>query len=401
VLHEANKNEAELVDEISKYIRSEFSLVRITQTMLTKSIIDGNQHISRLFKDGEVFDYSKAIDGDICYVESKILSSEGWQQRKTSLYRPKAKPGKPGDPRFWPSRLGSIVEDGDLIYLTALNGNLFIIPLRRDFLSGVDLSATFGPIDKPLDRLNEVVSKIKSLHGKWIKSCSPRNVNPKDVGDTLEAVFDLPINNLGTADYHGVELKTKRKKSKTPDTLFSQVPNPDISPCKTAKEVILSYGYDSRHEKRVGFTDLFVTVSNKPNPQGLYLAVNSSEATVEMRSTGKIGRCSKDHLVAAWDFELLEKRLLEKHPTTAWIIADEREIAGEIHFRYEELEVSQKPLFSQFLFLIERGVVVFDWRGGYHPTNGARVDKGHPFRLKGAKNRELLFGSVTPIDLTG
>lgn len=61
MIHEANKNEAKLVDELSKQIRSEFSLVRITQTMLTKSIIDGNQFVSKIFKDGEVFDYSTGL----------------------------------------------------------------------------------------------------------------------------------------------------------------------------------------------------------------------------------------------------------------------------------------------------------------------------------------------------
>ena len=400
MLHEANEKEAKLVDEISSHIRSEFSLVRVTQTMVVKSTIDANQHISWLFSEGGLFDYSKAVDGEKYYLGSEILSAEGWVKRKTSFYRPKAKPGKPGDPRFWHSQFGNVVSEGDLVYLTVVNTSLIIIPLRSELLASVDLGSKFGSQTKPSERLDEVIAKLRSLHGKWIKSCSPHKTNPKDVGDTLEAEFGLPINNLGSADYHGIELKTKRKKSKTADTLFSQVPNPDVSPCKTAKDVILIYGYESRHPKRVGFKDLFVTVSNKPNSQGLYLSVNSSDQLVEMRSIGKAARCLEDHLVAAWDFELLEKRLLEKHPTTAWIIADEQKIPGELHFRYEQLEISKRPLFSQFLFLIERGILVFDWRGGYHPTESGRVDKGHPFRLKGTKNRKLLFGSLQPVDLT-
>lgn len=400
MLHDANENEAKLIDEISKHIRSEFSLVRITQTMLTKSIIDSNQHVVRLFREGGIFDYCSAVDGEKHYVNGKLLSSKGWLSRRVSLYRPKAKPGKAGDPRFWPSQFGKIVDVGDLIYLTIIDGSLVIIPLRRDLLDTVDLAAEFGSRVSDATRLNEVVSKIKSLHGEWIRSCSPGKVNPKDVGDTLEAEFGLPINNLGTADYHGVELKTKRKKSKTADTLFNQVPNPNLSPCKTAKEIILTYGYESRRPKRAGFIELFVTVSSKPNPQGLYLHVNTEKEIVELRSIGKSGICLSDHLVAIWDFKLLEKRLLEKHPTTAWIIADEQIISGEVHFRYEKLEISQRPIFTQFLLLITRGVIVFDLRGGYHPTNGARVDKGHAFRLKGVKNRHLLFGNVTPIDLT-
>jgi hypothetical protein len=398
--HVANEQESKLVDEISSDIREEFCLIRITHTMLVKSTIDANISILKMFEKGDFFDYTKAVDGEKHYKNSEVLTEDGWVDRNTSFYRPKAKPGKPGDPRFWPSVLNQVVNEGDLVYVSVVKQNLIIIPLRSELLAKAKLAEKFGSGLNASDGLDEVIAKLKELSGKWIKSCSPLKSSPKDVGDTLEAEFDLPINNLGTADFHGIELKTKRSASKTADTLFSQVPNPDLSPLKTAREIIRAYGYPSRHAKRVGFHDLFVTVANKPNPQGLYLVVNSDDEVVEMRCTGSAKIAADDHLVAVWDFELLEKRLFEKHPTTAWIIAHEEKIAGEIHFKYDRLEVSQTPIFSQFLFLIERGVVVFDWRGGYHPTDGGRVDKGHPFRLKGAKNRKLLFGTLEVVDLT-
>lgn len=397
--HEANEAENKLLDMIVGHVRSEFCLIRMTHTMLKKSTIDANQQVSKMLSGGDFFDFATAVDGTKYYQQSSVLTQRGWTDRKTSFYRPKAKPGKPGDPRFWPSRFSDTAKEGDLVYLTVFDGALLIIPLRADLLQMGYLASKFGSASDVSSRLGEVIEKLKSLRGKWIRSCSPLKSNPKDVGDTLEAEFDLPINNLGMADYHGVELKTKRKRSKTNDTLFSQVPNPDISPCKTAKDVILKYGYDSSHPKRSGYKDLFVTVTNKPNPQGLYLEVNYEDELVEMRCNKASANDDADHLVAAWDFDLLKQRIYEKHSATAWIIADEALINNEIHFRYETLEISQRPLFAQFLQLIERGIVVFDWRGGYHPLGTGRVDKGHPFRLKGPKNRKLLFGSLEPIDL--
>ena len=72
----------------------------------------------------------------------------------------------------------------------------------------------------------------------------------------MKAELGIPVNNLGSADYKGeIELKTKRSTSKTPDTLFSQVPDWDESPIKSVKEMILTYGYPSRHEKRKGYKE--------------------------------------------------------------------------------------------------------------------------------------------------
>ncbi|WP_165761478.1 MvaI/BcnI family restriction endonuclease [Limimaricola soesokkakensis] len=398
--HEATDIEKELIDELNNKIRGEFCLIRVTQTMLEKCIIDANRNFSRILKAGGFFDYSEAADGEISSKNVEILAESGWTTRETSFYRPKAKPEKAGDPRFWPSRFGELVEQEELIYITVVRHSLFIIPLRKGLVYSREVQERFDAEHQVEIRIGEVVSKLKELQGKWVKSCSPLTANAKDVGDTLEAQFNLPINNLGTADYHGVELKAKRKKSKTADTLFSQVPNPKISPKMTARDIILAYGYESTHPKREGYKDLFVTVSAKPNPQGLYLSVNYNEETVDLKCTGRPELGPDGHLVAAWDFDLLESRLSEKHPTTAWIIADEKVISNEIHFKFETLEVSQKPVFSQFLFLIERGLIAFDWRGGYHPTDSGRVDKGHAFRLKSARNRCLLFGDLRPIDLT-
>jgi len=453
MIHEANRNELTLIDKIVRASETEFALVRITETMLSKSTIDANKSIVELMRLYSYFDFNSAIDGEKTYLPIRILTASGWIESVTSLYRPNAKPNKPGDPRLWPRGIVGAVTAGNLLLITINDDHLTLIPLLSDLVTDEILNEEFPTQklsylleieeEKPsaseapvsLDRvedftspyrdqldisleadtsdtalssdqnsnvalwLKRVVGKLRDNVDRWLLSCSPQKSNPKDVGDTLEAKFGLKVNNDGTADYHGIELKTKRRKSKTPDTLFSQIPDADLTPLRTAKEIILTYGYPSRKPHREGFTELFVTVSNSPNPQGLYLQVNDDSQTVEMRCTGKEGYNLEDHKVAVWTYEILKERLFEKHPVTAWILASEDEIDGAIHFRYDGLEISKTPVFSQFLLLIERGIVVYDWRGGYHPEGTGRVDKGHAFRLKGAKNRGLLFGELEVISL--
>jgi hypothetical protein len=160
--------------------------------------------------------------------------------------------------------------------------------------------------------------------------------------------------------------------------------------------MILTYGYNSRHVKRVGYKDLFVTVSNNPNPQGLYLEVDYSNEQVHQYYNNN---GSTPVLTAVWTFDKLKSRINEKHPKTAWLLAEEGVIDNAIHFKYSKLEISKNPIFSQFLSLIEQGIVRFDWRGGAEIEGKGRVDKGHAFRLKSPKNRELLFGEVYSVEL--
>ena len=125
---------------------------------------------------------------------------------------------------------------------------------KRDVSVFNDNSLEEGILNAPLSLenssneelwLEQVVSNLRSNAKRWVLSCSPTKSNPKDVGDTLEAEFGLKVNNDCSADYHGIELKTKRRKSKTADTLFTQVPNENLTPLRTAKDIILTYGYPS------------------------------------------------------------------------------------------------------------------------------------------------------------
>lgn len=389
-------NEKELIKKIQKYIRNSHHLIRLTFTMLDKSTIDASKPICKMLYDNNIFNYDTAVDGDKNYKDVIVLNNDGHDLVKTSFYRPKAKPHKKGDPRFWPRGFKKSVEQDTLIYITTFENTAVIIPLTQSVCTDSYLESVFGPIASNVDIVQELVNKIKVFSGRWEKSCSPSKKSPKDVGDTLELLLGLDINNRGGADYKNiVELKAKRSGSKTADTLFSQVPDWDLSPIKSVRDMMLTYGYPSKHEKRQGYKDLFVTVSNTPNPQGLFLEVDhDAEQVVQYHVVD-----SKKEITAIWLFEKLQARLIEKHPNTAWVIADEMLIDGEYHFNYNKLELTRNPIFTQFLSLIEQGIVRYDWRGGHEIDGKGRADKGHAFRLRSPKFRDELFGESENVPL--
>ncbi|MBQ4811762.1 hypothetical protein J8M20_10465 [Pseudoalteromonas luteoviolacea] len=384
-----NAEEQLLIQLIQKYHRSEYSLVRMTYTMIDKSTIDASIPIKNILRLNGIFEFEDAEDGVKYYRDTIVFYPDSIEEIKTSFYRPKAKPHKKGDPRFWPWGFKKLVAIDTLVYITSVQGRLVLIPLTKETCTQKNLESLFGVLESSIAVVKELFGVLNKLSGMWIKSCSPLKNSPKDVGDTLEMAIGIPVNNKGNADYKGeIELKTKRSSSKTMDTLFSQVPDWELSPINSVREMVLTYGYPSTHEKRRGFYDLFVTVSNKPNPQGLYLEVDYDNAQVlQYYSNGK-----QKEITSIWKFEKLKQRLNEKHPKTAWVIADEKLIGEEYHFLYKQVELTQNPIFSQFLSLIEQGIITYDWRGGHEVNGKARVDKGHAFRLKSPKYRELLFG---------
>ncbi|MDX2370868.1 MAG: MvaI/BcnI family restriction endonuclease [Colwellia sp.] len=359
--------------------------------MIKKNIIDASIPIRRVFLDSGVFNYDTATDGDIYHTTTLVLSDDSVIEKKTSFYRPEAKPGKAGDPRFWPSVFHKYANEDDLIYVTSIDDKVLLIPVIESCVNEENLKLHFES-SKLDDALSTLIDKIKALSGTPIKSCSPERKNNKDIGDTLEIALGLKINNSAGADYLGeVEIKSKGSKMKTADTLFCKVPDKKLSPFSTVNEVINEFGYQSTKESLANYKSLFVTVGTSPNPQGLFNIVDyDNEHLVQIHTDG-----DKQQIVCKWSFETLKKSLFTKHPKTVWVKASDQIISGEIHFTYEpNFEVTMKPIFSQFLSLIEQDLIVFDWRGAIPLIKGNKlIDYGHAFRLKNPSDRKVLFES--------
>ncbi|UQZ76199.1 hypothetical protein C2I17_17450 [Niallia circulans] len=385
-----NEAENELMMQIQKYCRNDFALIRMTRTMLDKSIMDASDSIRNLLKSYDIVNYLQIEQGEKEFKQVHIISDQGIIEKKGSFYRPKT---KKGDPRFWIYNFSIFVNVGELVYLTVHDSRLVIIPLVNYPNFEKSISTYFGVdvAQEVIDELFDLMSNVKKRG--WIKSVSPYKRSPKDVGDTLEEALGIKVNNLVSADFKGyIEVKGKRVKAKTKDTLFSMVPNWDISYLKSSTDIMLEYGYPSKRYE--GYIDLYVTVNNNPNNQGLYIEVDEESEKVHQKSY--LSGIESD--VCSWRFDDIKNRLNEKHPNTLWVLAEEEVINGMIHFKYTKIQFSRRPIFSQFLTLLQQGIITYDWRGRVKPDRTGYKDKGHCFRLVPSQ-RKLLFGEISDVEL--
>lgn len=383
-----NEEEQKKIQLIQQYCRNEFTLIRMTSTMLEKSIIDASGPLRTILRDNDIVDYDNVLQGTDYKVlkDSHVLMESDLIEMKTSYYRPKT---KLGDPRIWVYGIKKYVPSGTLIYFTAYQGNLVVIPLTNETLEQL-LPQYFGLNDDYLI-LEELMQRLSIISNQWIKSISPLKSSPKDVGETLEKCLGISPNSVAQADFKGaIELKCKRAGAGNLDTLFSMVPNWEISALKSSTDIMLTYGYPSN--KYSGFVDLYVTVNNKPNNQSLFLIADDDEQIIYQRS--KVNGIISE--VCSWEYSAVKQKLQEKHPKTAWLVAEEKVINGEIHFNYNKIQLTQRPIFSQFTTLINQGIVTYDWRGRVRTDRTGYKDKGHCYRV-GPRNRSLLFGETSDV----
>ena len=386
-----NEFELTLIQKITKVHLQEYALIRLTGTMLHKSIMDAGQPIRKVFKDGSVLDYATLDKGTANkQVREIILLQDEVNTLNCSFYRPET---KNGDPRFWVYGLKSYVKENDLLYITTYNQQIVVIPLTDTAFNQTVIN-NFFTSETDISK-HELVELVTALNQQGpILSVSPEKSNPKDVGETLERALNIIPNSFKDADFNGlIELKAKRKGVKTNDTLFSMIPDWSVSLISSSPAMIQNFGYESN--KYEDFIDLFITVSDKPNNQGLYLKVDEEKNKLSQYFIDPKG----NHIeTCIWHLDDLEKRLMQKHPATLWVLAEQVLINGKIHYHYNEAFYTQKPLFASFLLLISKGYITYDWRGRIKKDGTGYKDKGHCFRLK-PKYRDILFTSSEIIDL--
>ncbi|WP_192811782.1 MvaI/BcnI family restriction endonuclease [Paenibacillus polymyxa] len=153
---------------------------------------------------------------------------------KTSFYRPNT---KLGDPRIWIYEFKKYIPTGTLIYFTTFQGNLVVIPLITGESLEILLPQYFGRNDDYLI-VEELMQRLSIISNQRIKSISPFKSSPKDVGETLEKCLGISPNSIAQAYFKGaIELKCKRASGGNLDTLFSMVPNWDISALKSSTDI--------------------------------------------------------------------------------------------------------------------------------------------------------------------
>jgi len=359
----------------------EFSIFEPTITGLTKSILDATQPVRTLFELKDFHYYWEQEQGPDNKVikDGYFLTDEEAIKTKASLYRPNT---KNGDPRMWFRKLPEFSDPGDQIAIIIQDDMPYLINLSKARLE--------QPLSKEKSVINdflvmytqkenkvadELLAKIKELAKAPLRTMRGGDTG---VGYTLETMLGIVANSSKQPDYKGIELKAGRGvKNRT--TLFAQVADWNISPCKKSAEILNKYGYDREDDFK-----LYCTISTqRENSQGLSFIYNQPKDQLEEWY-------NKTDLVAVWPGKLLRDRLKEKHAETFWIEAKSEVINGIEYFRLLKITYTKSPIVSQLLPLIQSGVITMDHLIKRSGKTGKVSEKGPLFKMN-KRDLDLLF----------
>ena len=359
----------------------EYSIFEPTMTGLKKSIIDATYSIRTHFELLDFHYYWEQAQGPDHKVikEAYLLTDEAEMPSSASLYRPVT---KNGDPRMWFKELRNFAAAGDQVAIVIYDEKLYLInltvscleeSLSKDSSHIKDFFSQFKAQQNSVS--SELLNKLKDL----AKTTFPAlRRGDTAIGYTLETMLGITANSSKDPDYKGIELKSGRSV-KTRTTLFAQVPNWDLSPCKRSAEILNKYGYDRGDDFKLNCT----VSTQKENSQGLSFIYDEIKGEIQEWA-------NKSELVAVWPGELLRKRLKEKHTETFWIEAKSELVEGVEQFQLIKVIHTKSPVLTQFIPLLQAGVVTMDHLIKRNGETNRVSEKGPLFKIN-KRDLDLLF----------
>lgn len=409
-------DELQVINFIHQYNSNEYVVIRLTETMIEKNIIDANALLRDLLKENGVVDYdylkskNKVGGKNGEKYEADFILGDSLRKHDMRFYLA----NKRGDRRFSIYGIKKLAESklvkvGDLLYITVNikeDGPVVTLMNVTSNTPSPGILTSLFDEDKTREALGRLIPLVRNIAKKGYhpNSKGVGKAVPKDAGDTLEFLLGIKANNSQKADFEDL-IEIKSKTAKTLDTLFTLRPRFDGTPISKIEPIdrnrvsafTRKYGYIS--EKHPDSNSLYITIGSEDAPQnnqGFYLVVNDEERTIELWKKDTKG---KSVLTAYWYFNDLERELYQKHPTTLWVKAETQMVNGLAEFKYVKAELSRSPQFATFLSLVKSGGITYDWRG-YTSLEGKYKGKNHgnAWRIK-SKQKVLLFGSMEIIDL--
>lgn len=359
----------------------EFSVFEPTNTGFKKSILDATQPVRTHFELVGFHDYANQEQGpNHKIIKSAFLfSAEEVINSQVSLYRPVT---KSGDPRMWFRQLPLMCQAGDQIAIVIVNDCAYLINLSSCDLDSLsqDPSHPFKAfVDSHFSKATSIVDELLARLSVIALSPFPtERGGDTGIGYTLEKHLGIAANSSKSPDYKGIELKTGRgEKNRT--TLFAQVADWKISPCKSSAAILNDYGYQRDEDFK-----LYCTVSStKPNSQGLNFKYDPK--------TDQLQEWYYDErIVAVWPGSVLRSRLKEKHAETFWIQADSSIINGVEHFQLKSVIHTRTPVLSQLIPLIASGVITMDHLIKRSAKTNRVSEKGPLFKMN-KRDLDMLF----------
>lgn len=360
-----------------------------TETGYKKSIMDATLSMRSFLHEVKIHDYATQAQGQEAkvIVPASFVFPDRFVKTSASLYRPHT---KKGDPRIWFSKLTSYCDPTDLLAIIAFHGELFVFNMSNASVVQAfsvpgscpyEVLAKCSKIISPV--ASELLNKLREIHRiGFIQGISHGDTN---VGMTLENLLGIEPNTSKAPDYKGIELKTSRQLGQTVQkiskskkvTLFTQAPDWERSKFN-AHQILEKFGYVVKDRLQ-----LYCTVSEKPNPQGLYLDAKNE---VDVFNRAKTESYTGD--VAVWSLEDLKTQFALKHNETFWVQASSQISDGKEFFKYDLVRHTRKPNVSNFASLIDAGIVTLDYTLSLKP-NGKIRDHGYLFRTTSDKFQHI------------
>jgi len=369
----ANTDEQAYIDVLENSTHNEYVLIRMTPTMLKKSIIDASEPLRMLLKENLDIDYSTMEQGSENGLKEKIelLSNGEFVAKEVSYYRPKT---KNGDPRFWIYSLKKVLEAFDLLLLTVWDKKLYAIPLKGNI---EEFKNTLGSIFKvDADSLPQAVLELQEKTKELFSQGPIKTLRGGDtgVGFTYETLLGIEANSSKEPDYKGIEIKCSRGTNSTLQTLFAKTPNyAALSNKRTS--LVKDYGYWDDKKKRYA---LYITIGAKQeNSKGWQLVIDSGEEKIYVAKNGE--------RVVYYDYVTLRDALATKHKQTVFIKAssENRKTKNDTNetFLYESALYCEDSSFLNFVSLMEDGNISLDFAIHHDPETGKTRDHGFLWRI--------------------
>lgn len=383
----------EVIRELAKFGKEATFFVP-TETGLHKSIIDAHAQIRSYLLSRGVHDYLAQGQGENFkkILPITVVLSNQLIELKMSLYRPAT---KNGDPRFWISSLAKYVRHGNLIAVYVdKGGKLFAFNCSEKDIwrQRNDPSTELGRLlreSNASDAARELLTKLRAISAMGFVPTMKQG--DTGVGFTLESLLGIKSNSNKAPDYKGIELKSARSKGNKRSNLFAKVPNWELSNYKSSLEILKAFGY---RDSETGLLRLYVTLSNSPNAQGLFLRLSKSGLLIE--ALRKVGDSQVVDAVV-WNLSDLHKDLSTKHRETFWINTDTKIYHGKEAFHYKSVVHTKNPFVNNFEILIDNGKITVDFLIKLL-ISGSAKDKGYLWKIK-EKDFGLIFPPAEKYDL--
>ena len=356
----------------------DYGLLSITQTGLNKSIMDAVGSLRTYLKENQYHNYfeqKQGTDYKVLKPCQLVISDTDSQDQKVSLYRPET---KSGDPRIWIYGLKNVASPGDELALVIDKGDLYAFNISKlDLVQNQFLNKIIQDYEATA---MELLGLLENLSKKGRLQSIMQGRHDTAIGRTIEHALGIPINSSPLPDYKGIELKAARlNKISNRTNLFAQVPDWSISTLKSSKEIVDKYGYQRGEDLK-----LYCTIKTHIyNSQGLGFEVDFEQDQLnELHIT--------DGPVVRWLGDTLRTKLLEKHHETFWIKANSDIENGDEFFTLKSITHTKNPVSSQFLVLLEQGIITMDHLIKRKDKTGKTSEKGPLFKIK-PEHLSLIF----------